>query len=99
MKGKATLTKKMGGWTGDARMYRCDPPMPYTGYDDKDNRIALTADFVIVSATYALYSGPQTYIFPADGNDVTDWEELAGSFRGSIDHARALRNAGYEEIG
>ncbi|QOI66975.1 hypothetical protein SEA_GARDENSTATE_63 [Microbacterium phage GardenState] len=50
---------------------------------------------VVVSGVFA-YSGPETYIFPADeeGN-VLDWMELPGSFQGDIDHERALRDAGF----
>jgi hypothetical protein len=55
-------------------------------------------EFVIVSATYVAPTGPETYIFASDkkGN-ITDWGELDGSFRGDLDHAEALRLAGYEE--
>ena len=51
------------------------------------------------SFDYALFSGPETYIFGADAEgNVLRWGELEGSFRGDIDHARALRGAGYTVI-
>jgi len=53
--------------------------------------------FVVVSAVIPLYGGPETYIFPADEDgNITSWGELNGSFRGSLDHEKALRNAGYQ---
>lgn len=44
-----------------------------------------------------MFSGPETYIFPAnEDGKVVHWAELEGSFRGGLDHERALRNAGFE---
>ena len=53
-------------------------------------------DYVIVSAVLAPYSGPETYIFPAaeDGRALS-MLEMSGSFKGALDHAQALANAGY----
>ena len=85
----ATLLKTQTSEAGaDQRVYRLDPPHVEDGE---------THDIVVVSAVYALFSGPETYIFPGtvDG-EVTDFGELAGSFRGSIDHEEALRGMGYE---
>lgn len=75
-------------WTGDARVYHLSEP--HEG-----------ASLVIVSATDAPFSGPETYLFPAteeslEKGDPSSWGELGGSFRGRKDHAEALRNAGYE---
>lgn len=55
---------------------------------------------VIVSATVVQFSGPETCIFGADldEEDVVDWGELAGSFRGGLDHKYALQLAGYEVV-
>lgn len=39
----------------------------------------------------------ETFIFGANGaGEIIDWGELEGSYQGGSDHARALRNAGYE---
>ena len=85
---KATLIENLSGWRGEARLYRVDPPMTY-----EDGR---QTEYVIVSATTVLASGPETYIFPASREGgILDWLELPGSFRGAIDHARALEGAGY----
>lgn len=52
--------------------------------------------FVVTSACATSFSGPETYVFPSDESGrVTDWEELAGSYRGGLDHGAAIR--GYVE--
>lgn len=82
---KATLIKdSLPKFNGSAALYKCDPPLDGNG-------------FVVVSATVALYTGPETYIFPANQDgDITGWTELDGSYRGDLDHAQALSGAGYE---
>ena len=55
-------------------------------------------EYVVVSAAVDMF-GPETYIFPSNANgNVTDYLELDGSFKGAIDHAKALRRAGYQEV-
>lgn len=85
----AKFIKQLDGtWTGDARLYKVEPPME----DYSGNKY----DYVIVSATYAPFSGPETYIFPAnEEGDVLSWEEMEGSFKGEEDHEQALNEAGY----
>ena len=79
----ARYKRTLEGFAGIAKLYQLTPP------------IDTAIKFVVVSATDG-YSGPETYIFPADRQGrVTHWGELAGSFRGSLDHEKALRNAGY----
>lgn len=83
---KAKLIENIGsnGGPGYWRLYRCDQG-------------GALPEYVIVSAAVVPISGPETYIFAANKNgQVTDWIELPGSFRGALDHERALRNAGYE---
>lgn len=85
----ATFIKKLKGFTGDARLYRVDPPMK-----DEDNN---DTDHVVVSATVAPFSGPETYIFASGGNgEIASWLELEGSFQGALDHEGALAGAGYK---
>ena len=87
---------RMEGWRGDAYVYEVDPPMSYT--EEYDGPV-LTTPYVIVSASVVSITGPETYIFPAkktgDVFEVADWGELDGSFRGGLDRAEALANAGY----
>lgn len=64
-------------------------------YDTEQNQ--KSTEYVIVSAANVYFSGPETYIFPADEEGkIVDWGELEGSYKGGPSHERALRNAGYE---
>lgn len=91
---KAELVKNLDGWTGDARLYRLTPPLVEKDWDG--NKVG-EHEFVVVSATVAMFSGPETYIFAADKEGVVaSYGELDGSYRGGLDHAEALAGAGYE---
>ena len=81
--GTATLIRDhLARFSGHAALYRLEPPLDGN-------------ELVAVSATSRF--GCETYIFPAnDRGEVTDWGELDGSYRGGLDHAEALRRAGYE---
>jgi len=91
----ATLLRHLDGWKGDARLYRLTPPLT----EDRSwlAEPDATHEYVIVSGVTAFGGGEETFIFPAlkDGH-VKSWGEVEGSFQGSIDHAEALRGAGYE---
>ena len=69
-------------------LYACFPPMEdYEGVSFR---------YVVISASTVMFSGPETYIFPSDKTgDIVDWGELDGSYRGDLDHLRALTEAGY----
>jgi len=93
----ARFVKKCDWGTGDVRLYELSEPVEYGKPWDDDDPPAKTTRFVAVSATFATFGGQETYIFPADENgEVIDWGELDGSFRGGIDHAKALNQAGFE---
>jgi hypothetical protein len=79
---KATFVRELVGFQGDARLYQCEGgPLP---------------EYVAVSAVLAA-GEPETYIFEVDESGrVLDWGELTGSFQGDLNHAEALRRAGYE---
>lgn len=89
----ATFVRKApSSWTGDARLYRLSEPVQF-------NEGKNTTFYVVVSAANALFSGPETYIFPADkSGECLDWLELDGSFEGSFDHELALNRAGFTVI-
>lgn len=77
---------------GDARLYKLSEPMK--DYNDVE------ADYVIVSAVVAFDNEPETYIFPANAfGEILSWLEMDGSFRGELNHAQALLNAGYTIAG
>lgn len=81
----ATRIKKMD-WRSDAYLYRLSEPYEGTSY-------------VIVSAVIVPITGAETYIFPAkeDGETIS-MIEMGGSFRGELNHKKALENAGYEVV-
>ena len=82
---KATFVKRLDG-RGEGRIYKLSPRLGKFTY-------------VWVSAANVLSSGPETYIFGCNAKgEVKEWGELEGSFRGALDHERALRNAGYEVV-
>ena len=86
----ATFMKELYGYTGTAKLYRLSEPVEY-GYE-----VAETTEYVVVSATFVMFSGPETYIFPADeSGNVLIWSELAGSYKGGLSHVCALNDAGF----
>ena len=92
---KATFVKNIEGWTGDAKLYHLDPPMVEKSYDEEE--LDKRYEYVVVSATVAMFSGSETYVFGADKDGkVEDWRKLDGSYRGGLSHEAALRGAGYE---
>ena len=97
MTGEATYIRTLEEWTGDARLYQLSEPIEYDKpWDDEDTTPAKQTNYVVVSATVAMFSGPETYIFAADvDGNVLSWIELDGSFRGGLSHEHALHNAGF----
>lgn len=94
--GTATFIRKCHGYD-DARVYRLDPPIPVPDYEDGKLVGDHDTEYVLVSATVIERSGAETLIFEADKHGRTvQSRELSGSVRSSLDHAQALRNAGYE---
>lgn len=80
----ATFIKKLDKWTGEARLYKLQPPL--------DGHI-----FVVVSATAAMFTGPETYIFPSDKlGEYIDFSEIGASQRGTLSHEKVLLESGYE---
>ena len=98
----AHFVKKLGGnFTGDARLYRLDPPMDLHDDWQEPEKVTGVAEYVVVSATVVPFGfrgpEPETYIFPGTPEgQVADWGELRGSYKGGLDHAEALKGAGYE---
>lgn len=77
---------------GVQRLYAVVPPVSV----EDQGGVVTEYDHVIVSAVDVIFTGPETYIFPATpAGEVADWLELEGSFRGALDHEEALTNAGY----
>lgn len=69
-------------------LYRLNPPYEVRDWNDELEQVT---EYVVVSSICAMFSGPETYIFPADENgEVTSWGELPGSYRGGYDHDQAI---------
>ncbi len=87
---KAVEIKRLEGLRGDARLFRLSEPISY----GDGNRGS--TNYVIVSASVVPFSGPETYIFPAnEEGEVISWGEMDGSYRGGLSHKEAIRNAGW----
>lgn len=89
----ATKIRDIEGWRGRASLYKLDPPIEDEPWGDEPKK---SFGHVVVSATIAMFSGPETYIFGAgEDGEVISWSELPGSYRGGLSHAEALQGAGY----
>lgn len=86
MIGVATLLNpSLAGWKSDARLFRVEPPLAGYGH-------------VIVSAA-TVYGWPEVMIFgsnAAGGHPASSGLPLPATLKGTLDHAEALRLAGYE---
>lgn len=78
--------------TGEQILWRLPKPVEYEEIDYyRGIYETKKTSFVVTSATYAMFSGPETYIFPADKDgNILSWGELDGSYRGGLNHERAI---------
>ena len=68
-------------------LWRLSEPYDVT----ESGQVVQTVDHIVTSAS-SVMGRPETYVFPADAKGtIVHWSELPGSFRGGLDHARALR--------
>lgn len=85
---KATLITKnpAGRWTGDAALYRMEPPMEGN-------------EFVIASIPSGRFGECETYLFAADETGkCLSWTELPASQTNIKSHKQVLEDAGYQVI-
>lgn len=98
----ATLIQdNLPGYKGHAALFKLSPPMEgHADWDDNGNKTIPTHEFVVLSATIAFDHGSaETFIFPADKKGkVTNWGELPGSMRGTLDHDYILWRKGYQVV-
>lgn len=78
------------GATGAVQaLYKVEPPYTVRNWNDEPT---CDASYIVVSAVNAMFSGPETYIFPArEDGEIIDWGELPGSYRGDYDHDEAIQ--------
>jgi hypothetical protein len=90
----ATFIKDLDlGSRGDQKLYRLSESVPYGWHDEDEGRP--TTEYVVISGVCNQYAH-ETYIFPGDADgEIIDWGEMDGSFRGAVDHERAIREAGW----
>jgi hypothetical protein len=93
----ATPIRRLSGWQGKATLYKLSEQLEGNTY--------VIVSAVDLSDRYRRYPDDathgsmliETYIFAAtEDGEVADWMELPGSMKGTLDHAEALRDAGYE---
>lgn len=83
------------------RLYHLDPPFQTKVWDfGACDYVPCALSYVVVSAVIIPTTGPEVLIFPALGNGITSSsvELRPGSQRGTLDHATALRDMGYEIV-
>lgn len=53
--------------------------------------------YVITSTSNVQFSGPETYMFPAnEKGTIIDWCELPASYRGDLNHEKCFEDIGYK---
>jgi len=56
-------------------------------------------EYVVISAKDLPVSGPETYIFESDlEGKITNFNEIQGSIKGTLNHDDAIANAGWELV-
>jgi hypothetical protein len=93
----ATPIRRLSGWQGKATLYKLSEQL------EGNTHVIVSA--VDLSSRYMRHPDDttpnymliETDIFAAtEDGEVADWMELPGSQKGTLDHAEALRGAGYE---
>lgn len=80
-----------GGWTGVAKLWKLSRPVKLEEFSDDYHPELADCEYVVTSAIVAMYSGPETYVFRADADgQVASCLKLDGSYRGDLDHQRAI---------
>jgi len=79
------------------KLWKVSPPAKY-GYDYETGEYGRgQSDYVVTSKQNVIYSGWETYIFPANSaGQIINFIELEGSQKGYVSHETALKDAGYE---
>ena len=83
-------------FTGTAGLWKLDAPVRYPEcwgegcYYCEEGDHAET-EYVVASATIAMFSGPETYLFAADADgNILSWNELPGSYKGGLSEQAAI---------
>lgn len=85
------IKENLEGFTGQASLYKLSKKVKYDNNKE--------TSYVICSSTIAMFTGMETYIFPANkSGEILDYGELEGSQRGTSSHETVLEDAGYKLI-
>lgn len=98
--GTATFVKTLSNSApATQQLWKLDPPLRQYKVDyETGEEQHIDHEYVVTSASSVFWI-PETYIFPASAQgEITRYLELKGSFKGELDHEKALRNAGYSTI-
>lgn len=87
------LVRDLEGFRGEAKLWRVTPAVKWGNHYQGD--AGGETEYIVSSAVVAMFSGPETYLFPADADgEVLDWSELPGSYRGGLSHDAAMDGLG-----
>lgn len=103
MKHSRFVRVRRGRRDGVAAVYRLSEPIEYGGGygDDEEDegKTPKTTQYIWVSAVPHVggFEGPETYAFPFDDetDEVLDWTELPGSYKGGMSHRKCLDGLGF----
>lgn len=86
----ATFVRELDDMRGSATLWKLSEPYTLRKWDDETGQ---SVEYIVTSAVEAPFSGPETYVFPAnEAGEIVDWGDLPGSFRGSLDQVKALHD-------
>ena len=100
MTGKAILLTDVEHKPGAHQaLYMLTPPLKQYCWHDEDEVCDCAKYKYVVVSGVNVFGEPETYIFGADGEgEIVSFVELPGSFKGEINHEKALDYAGYEIV-
>lgn len=83
-------------FNGSAALHRLSEPVVCHVWDSSHETVEVV-EWVVASAVNVPFSGPETYVFPAnEDGEAVSFAEMEGSYRGGLDHGEALRGLGFE---
>lgn len=91
--GVARHVKDLEDMAGNASIYHMHPPYEY---EDPLHGGQESREYVVISAIRVSYTGhEEAFLFPSDGEEVTEWQELPGSLVGVCSHQAVADNINY----
>ena len=89
---RADFIRDLPDWRGAAKLWKLSRQVQCLAYGKRKSHRKAKTQYVITSAVRVPFSGPETYIFPADAQGKPlCYMELPGSFQGALDQVRAIQ--------